>query len=489
MTCSCRANTPGLNWSNVLVRMGGKGTRRTLAALAAPTALTLAMTGMASAATFKEYPIGAYPAHAPRYIKAGPDGNIWFADGGTEGGVGRISPSGEPFAEFGGPGVVEVAFAPDGSPFWAGDKSIGHRYPNGYVTESTKYLANYAAAVAPNGEFWFSTAEAEWSHSSGISPGSTESFSLLRGGRITSIAFDRAGSAWGAFYEGNVVHELTPDYKQVDLPPKSGPARIALGPEGNLFVTMFDADAVDQITPTGQRRRFPLSAGAGPNDIALGPDGALWITEYKANKIARMTAAGEVTGEFAIPTPNSLPIGIAAGPDGAMWFTEAQAAKIGRIVIDASTTTPVGAGGGAGPAAAGRDTTPPSFTKAPSLHPSRFRSSGRAGGRIPKGSALTFTLSEAATLKVQVSAPRPGRKVNGNCTAPGKSNRHKPACRRYVPLGTLSYNAKSGANRFAFSGRVAGHTLKPGSYRLSAIALDAAGNGSSPAKASFTIAP
>ncbi len=54
-------------------------------------------------------------------------------------------------------------------------------------------------------------------------------------------------------------------------------------------MTMFGASAVDRITPTGQRTRFPLSPGAGPNDIALGPDGAFWITEYEADKIARMT--------------------------------------------------------------------------------------------------------------------------------------------------------------------------------------------------------
>ena len=56
-------------------------------------------------------------------------------------------------------------------------------------------------------------------------------------------------------------------------------------------------------------------------------------------------------------------------------------------------------------------------------------------------------------------------------------------------LGSLGYKGASGTNRFAFSGRVGGHTLKPGAYRLSVTAFDAAGNGSAPAKLSFTIAP
>jgi virginiamycin B lyase len=452
--------------------------------------VTLAGAAPASAATFKEFSLGTAPAHQPRYIKAGPDGNIWFADGGTEGGIGRISTQGELLPEFGGKGPVDIALAPDGTAYWAGDESVGKRTPNGVVTESTKWKSNYAAAVAPNGEFWFSTGNAHWAHGFDFATAG-EGLNITLSGHLPGIAFDHAGNPWGAFYESDVVLKLVGPNTRVDLPAGSGPQRIAVGPEGNLWVTMFDASAIDRITPTGERTRFPLAPGSKPGDIALGPDGAFWITEYNANKIARMTTAGSLTGEFTIPTPNSEPLGIAAGPDGAMWFTESEQAKIGRVVIDPSTTTPIpGAGGGSGPTgAAGRDTTPPSFTKAPSLHPSRFRSSGRSGGRIPKGSALTFTLSEAATLKLQVSAPRPGRRVKGNCTAPGKANRHKPACRRYVSLGTLSYKAKAGANRFPFSGRVAGHTLKPGAYRLSVIALDAAGNGSSPVRASFTIVP
>ncbi len=70
-----------------------------------------------------------------------------------------------------------------------------------------------------------------------------------------------------------------------------------------------------------------------------------------------------------------------------------------------------------------------------------------------------------------------------------KSNRGKPHCLRYVEAGALSYKASAGAGRFPFAGRVAGHALKPGAYRLTLVATDAAGNSSAPAKLSFTIAP
>src|SRR6478735_612398 len=107
----CGTAAPGR--SKVLVLMGGvRGKLAAAAALA-----VVATAAPASAATFKEYSLGTAPAHQPRYIKAGPDGNIWFADGGTQGGIGRISPTGELFAEFGGLGPVEIAFAADGTAY------------------------------------------------------------------------------------------------------------------------------------------------------------------------------------------------------------------------------------------------------------------------------------------------------------------------------------------------------------------------------------
>ena len=77
---------------------------------------------------------------------------------------------------------------------------------------------------------------------------------------------------------------------------------------------------------------FPLpTAGSQPRDgIASGADGNIWFTEYAGNRIGRITPGGTIT-EFAIPSPNSQPIGIAAGPDGNLWFTEQAGNKIGRI--------------------------------------------------------------------------------------------------------------------------------------------------------------
>ncbi len=70
-----------------------------------------------------------------------------------------------------------------------------------------------------------------------------------------------------------------------------------------------------------------------PAGITAGPDGNLWFTEFDGNAIGRITPSGRFTGIFGIPTALSRPEGITARPahTSDLWFTEENASKIGRI--------------------------------------------------------------------------------------------------------------------------------------------------------------
>ena len=80
------------------------------------------------------------------------------------------------------------------------------------------------------------------------------------------------------------------------------------------------------------------------------------------------------------------------------------------------------------------------------------------------GTVLRYRLSEAATVTVDV-LPSKGTKF----------------------LTRLTRRAKAGARSLAFSGRVKGRTLKPGSYRLLVRATDAAGNRSAARTVRFKV--
>ena len=108
------------------------------------------------------------------------------------------------------------------------------------------------------------------------------------------------------------------------LYPQKVPSGIAAGPDGNMWFTEYQGNAIGRITPDGTITEYPLpTAGSQPNGIAAGPDGNLWFTEYAGNQIGRITPAGTIT-EYPLPTADGLPNEIAAGPDGNLWFTESR---------------------------------------------------------------------------------------------------------------------------------------------------------------------
>ena len=151
----------------------------------------------------------------------------------------------------------------------------------------------------------------------------------------------------------------------------------------------------------------------------------------------------------------------------------------------------------AGPRGGGGDggTTPPDTT-APtvggySLAASAFRAASSGGSvakkRAPVGTRVSYTLSEASTVKLTVVRLLGGRKRGGKCERPSRRNRKGKSCKRTVTVGTFTGPGNAGANSFKFTGRVKRRKLAPGSYQLLVQASDAAGNKSTQLKRSFRI--
>ena len=108
--------------------------------------------------------------------------------------------------------------------------------------------------------------------------------------------------------------------------------------------------------------------------------------------------------------------------------------------------------------------------------------------KVAAGTLIKYALSEPATLKIQVEKPAGGRKVGRSCVKPGKSNKKKKPCVRYVSLGTaLNLSARAGNRSTPFSGKVKSKVLKAGKYRLVLLASDAEGNTSKLSTAKFRI--
>ncbi len=126
-------------------------------------------------------------------------------------------------------------------------------------------------------------------------------------------------------------------------------------------------------------------------------------------------------------------------------------------------TSPPVSGGGAG----GGGAPPASDTTAPVLSGvslSRTRVARAATAEARRGTVLRFSSSEAGVLSIGIERVRPRQKVT-----------------------TLTRAIKQGPGRVALSGRIGTKTMKPGSYRLTLTARDAAGNRSKATLRTFTI--
>jgi len=117
------------------------------------------------------------------------------------------------------------------------------------------------------------------------------------------------------------------------------------------------------------------------------------------------------------------------------------------------------------------------------------RSSTAPGGRIsraaPTGTVFSFVLDQPAVVGVTFIREQSGHRIGKSCVV-GRRGAGKPACVRSSVAMALGRRARSGLNRFLFTGRVRGKALRPGAYRAMFIAESLAGS-STPSTISFRV--
>jgi hypothetical protein len=136
-----------------------------------------------------------------------------------------------------------------------------------------------------------------------------------------------------------------------------------------------------------------------------------------------------------------------------------------------------------------KDTTPPVISKL-RMTRKRFavakKRTALSSRRPKRGSAFLFALSENARTSIAIARALPGRRSGKRCVKPRRKLKRR--CTRYVVRATLTRTkTKQGANKVAFTGRVGKRRLKPGRYRATVGAVDAAGNRAKPKRVSFRI--
>jgi CSLREA domain-containing protein len=112
--------------------------------------------------------------------------------------------------------------------------------------------------------------------------------------------------------------------------------------------------------------------------------------------------------------------------------------------------------------------------------------SNQAASPHPRGTVFSFTLNQIATLKIKLSAQKPGRQQGRRCKPPSSQLRTHPSCTRSIPVATLTRSGVPGLNLVSFTGRLPHRVLAPGRYQA-VFTASSAGGTSGPQTIGFTI--
>ncbi|HEU0317656.1 MAG TPA: IPT/TIG domain-containing protein [Solirubrobacteraceae bacterium] len=240
-------------------------------------------------------------------------------------------------------------------------------------------------------------------------------------------------------------------------------------------------------TPVAVTGRFldgvtSVTIGGTPASFTLGPAGALLVR----------TPAHAAGGPFDL---------VASGPGGTSTLPAAFTYVAAPAPIPGAGTPGGGPAGSGGPGASatnpdGSPVTLMTLTNL-ALSPAAFvaaRSGPPLGTSAAVGSRIAYTVPVVATTSLVFQAAVPGLLVPGRggvgryCQPAHRPVQPAARCTTYAaPSGSITHLDRPGLNLLRFTGRLAGRTLAPGSYRLTATATDRHGNRSKPATHAFRI--
>jgi hypothetical protein len=109
--------------------------------------------------------------------------------------------------------------------------------------------------------------------------------------------------------------------------------------------------------------------------------------------------------------------------------------------------------------------------------------------RVRRGTSFRYSLNEPATASFVVARAVAGRRAGKRCRRPLRRLASRRRCTRYVRVGAITRQSVAGTNATPFSGRIGSRALRPGRYRATVRARDAAGNASTQRRVSFRVVP
>lgn len=146
------------------------------------------------------------------------------------------------------------------------------------------------------------------------------------------------GALWYTAQEANAIGRLDPStgsIRQFALTtPHSGPHGLVADREGNIWFTANSAGYLGKLDPrSGSVTEYKISdaRGADPHTPAIAPDGRVWFTVQQGNTVGVLDPASGAIKLADVPTPHALPYGMVIDGKGVPYFCEFGSNRIARV--------------------------------------------------------------------------------------------------------------------------------------------------------------
>lgn len=261
-------------------------------------------------------------------------------------------------------------------------------------------------------------------------------------------------------------------------------AAAALLPNGRVLIAGGD-NAANVSISTGEL--FESSPEASVGATSFGNVGA-GDTATKAVTITNIGAQNLAVEGFSVGGPDAADFSVATStcPGTSFGFEQtcqvnvrftppAVGSRVAILTLSDNEPVPltfiirgsgVAASAGPGSGSSGSSAGRPILSRV-SIRPRRVH----VGRGARNGMTVRWRDTMAARTTVRIMRTLTGRRTRGRCVAVSSSNRGHRRCLRFVAVASLTHRDRAGGDALHFSGRVHGHRLAPGRYRLTLQAV------------------
>jgi hypothetical protein len=271
-------------------------------------------------------------------------------------------------------------------------------------------------------------------------------------------------------------------------PPNSSAANSRVAADGQRVIFLMEAPMTAESGDGADGKTDLYEHSGGHTSLVSVPSGAPTIDDHVTNVALARDGTGVLFDTLGRFTTDDGDVGAERSDLYRANLAGLAAPPADEPCPQEPSSTPPGGNGGAGSAAAADRVAPAAAGF--SAKPKTFVEGDLLPALVAKrsvGTVFRFSLSEPAAVSVRFARARPGRRVRGRCRKPGRKRGRR--CTRFVTVkGAISVTGRGGSNKLRFQGRISRKLrLKPGRYRATLLATDAAGNRSRAIRATFRI--